>query len=172
MLENLISKWLLSDPISYVAPSLALASLFLFERRRWSPVNALLFSGVFVHEVLHFLVGLVTMARPTSFSLIPRSEGGRLILGSVGFVGLNWLNAWITAAAPLLILPIIFGLATWRLEAGPQHVQLWDVLIWLCIAPHFLHCWPSRADWKLMFISWPLAAFIGLIFVFLTWARG
>jgi hypothetical protein len=172
VLENLISKWLLSDSISYVAPSVALASLFLFERRRWSLVNALHFSGVFVHELFHFLVGLVTMARPTSFSLIPRSEGGRLFLGSVGFVGLNWLNAWVTAAAPLLALPIIFSLATWRLESGPQHVQFWDVLVWLFIAPHFLHCWPSRADWKLVLISWPLAALLGMIFVLWTWARG
>ena len=172
MLENLISKWLLSDSVRYVTPSVALASLFLFERRRWSPVNVLHFSGVFVHEVLHLLVGLVTMARPTSFSLIPRSEGGRLILGSVGFVGLNWLNAWITAAAPLLALPIIFALATWRVEAGPKHIQFWDVLVWLFIAPHFLHCWPSRADWKLVFISWPLAALFGMIFVVWTWATG
>ncbi len=172
VLDNWICHWVLSDPVRYVAPSVLIASLLLIERRRWLPVKALHFSGVVAHETLHFLVGLVTLARPTSFSLIPRAEGGRLILGSVGFVSLNWLNAWLTATAPLLALPIIFGLAAWRLNAGPKLVQYWDLLVWLSFAPHWLHCWPSRADWKLVLISWPLAALLGFSFVLWTCSRG
>lgn len=93
------------------------------QRRAWTALKFLQFTGVLVHEMLHFIVGLVTMARPSSMSLVPRTEGGRLVLGSVGFVGLNWLNAWITALAPLLAFPIIYWLASWRLTEGPQHFQ-------------------------------------------------
>lgn len=172
MFENFISKWLLSSTVCYMTPTAAIAAMLLFQRRGSATVKVLHFSGVLIHEVLHFIVGLLFMARPTSISLIPRSEGGRLILGSVVFVGLTWFNAWATALAPLLAVPIILCLVRWRLGAGPQHLQFWDVLIWLLVAPQLLHCWPSRADWKLVLLSWPLAVLIGMIFVVWTWAGG
>ncbi|VVP32222.1 hypothetical protein [Pseudomonas fluorescens] len=93
-----------------------------------------------MHEKLHFAVGLLTMARPTSMSLIPVNEAGRLVLGSVGFVALNWMNAWVTALAPLLALPLVYGVASWRLSFGSQHFQWVDLLIWLLIAPQYLNC--------------------------------
>lgn len=156
----------------YLAPSVVTGAVLMLSRRASAPLRLLHFSGVCVHEMLHFVVGLVTMARPTSMSLVPRTEGGRLVLGSVSFVALNWLNAWITALAPLLALPIIYGLANWRLIHGPQHFQWADLLIWLLIAPQLLNCWPSRADWKLVLISWPLVVMLAASMVVWTWAYG
>lgn len=171
MIESLSLPMLFDGPASYLIPSVVLGLVLSSQRRAWMPVRFLQFTGVLIHEVLHFVVGLVTMARPTSMSLIPRAEAGRLVLGTVGFVGLNWLNAWITALAPLLVLPMVYGLANWRLTHGIQHVQWWDMLIWLVLAPQWLNCWPSRADWKLVLISWPLIGlFVGAIVVWL-WGR-
>lgn len=112
------------------------------------------------------------MARPSSMSLVPRTEGGRLVLGSVGFVGLNWLNAWITALAPLLAFPIIYWLASWRLTEGPQHFQWGDILIWLLFAPQCTNCWPSQADWRLVLISWPLGVLVVSAIVVWAWGFG
>lgn len=161
MVLTLNPQMLFSSPLGYLAPSAVICIMLLFQRGKWAPVILLRFTGVLVHEVLHFIVGLVTMARPSSMTLIPKAEAGRLVLGSVGFLGLNWLNAWITALAPLLALPLIYGVASWRLTYGPPHFQWGDLLIWLLIAPQGLNCWPSRADWKLVLISWPL---MGVIF--------
>jgi len=40
------------------------------QRRAWTALKFLQFTGVLVHEMLHFIVGLVTMARPSSMSLV------------------------------------------------------------------------------------------------------
>lgn len=172
MVEYLSLPILFDSAAGYLAPSLALGFVVSSRRRAWVPMQFLQFTGVLVHEMLHLVVGLVTMARPTSMSLIPRTEAGRLVLGSVGFVGLTWLNAWITALAPLLVLPMAYGLANWRLSHGVQHVQWWDMLIWVVLAPQWLNCWPSRADWKLVLISWPLIGLFAVAIVVWFWARG
>ncbi len=166
------SNLLFVDPVCYLAPSVLFGVLMAFQGRAWTALKFLQFTGVLVHEMLHFIVGLVTRARPSSMSLVPRTEGGRLVLGSVGFVGLNWLNAWITALAPLLALPIIYGLASWRLTEGPQHFQWGDILIWLLFAPQCLNCWPSRADWRLVLISWPLGVLVVSAIVVWAWGFG
>ncbi|WP_223508650.1 MULTISPECIES: hypothetical protein [unclassified Pseudomonas] len=172
MVEYLNPHLLFASPTGYLAPSIVVGLFLLLQRQTWGPVKVLRFTGVLLHEMLHFAVGFLTMARPNSMSLIPKSEAGRLVLGSVGFVGLNWMNAWITALAPLLALPLVYGVASWRMSYGPQHFQWVDLLIWLLIAPQYLNCWPSRADWKLVLISWPvIGLFAGGITVWL-WGHG
>lgn len=65
-----------------------------------------------LHELSHYLVALISGGRPTSFSIIPRSQsieisgGTRKVwtLGSVGFHP-NMVSAVPTALAPLLYLP-------------------------------------------------------------------
>ncbi|MDD1011010.1 hypothetical protein M5G27_26420 [Pseudomonas shahriarae] len=172
MTKYLNLNLLFSDPVYYLVPSLLLGVFMAFQRRTWIAMKFLQFTGVLVHEMLHYIVGFVTMARPSSMSLVPRTDGGRLVLGSVGFVGLNWINAWITALAPLLALPIVYGLASWRLTQGPQHFQWVDILIWVAFAPQCLNCWPSRADWKLVLISWPLIGLLAASIVAWIWGHG
>ena len=42
--------------------------------------------GTILHESMHFIVGLLLNAYPTSFDLIPRKDGfGNYVMGSVGF---------------------------------------------------------------------------------------
>jgi len=172
MFENLSSEVFFSPPVAYLVPSLAAGLVLAYLRRTWTPLRALHFSGVLVHEMLHLLVGFLTMAKPNSISLTPRMIDGRMVLGSVGFVGLNWWNAWLTGLAPLLALPIIYGAACLRLTHGPLYFQWGDVLIWLLIAPHYVNCWPSREDWAIVLISWPVFALLGTIGGIWMWSLG
>ena len=65
--------------------------------------------GTLLHELMHFVVGLIMNARPCNFSLIPRrSEEGGYVMGSVGFTNITFYNAVPAALAPLLLLPIGF----------------------------------------------------------------
>jgi hypothetical protein len=172
VIQDLNLNFVFESPVGYLVPSAVLGLVTVLARQAWMPVKFLQFTGVLVHEMLHFLVGLVTMAQPNSMSLSPRTEAGRLVLGSVGFINLNAWNAWITALAPLLALPLIYRLASWRLSTGPDYFQWWDMLIWLCIAPQYCNCWPSRADWKLVLISWPLLGLFAVGFAVWIWGRG
>ncbi|WP_052743291.1 hypothetical protein [Pseudomonas veronii] len=149
--------------VCYLMPSLGFSVLLALLSRRWGFCEILKFPGVLVHEMLHFTVGFVTMAHPISISSIPRLVNGRLVRGSVGFVGLNWLNAWLTALAPLLALPIMFVLARWRLSGGAQHFVLMDVCIWVLfgIRPAKSSTQPCKAKtWCALKFKWaPFLAF-------------
>lgn len=59
--------------------------------------------GTWLHEVAHWVVGIVLGARPVSFSLWPRKDGSSWVLGSVGFERLNIWNAAPVALAPLIL---------------------------------------------------------------------
>src|SRR5205807_4997851 len=62
--------------------------------------------GTIAHELSHLVVGYALGARPQRFSLWPRREGKRWILGFVTFGNLNVLNAAPVALAPLALLPL------------------------------------------------------------------
>ncbi len=65
--------------------------------------------GTILHELMHFLIGLVMNAKPCNFSLIPkRNMDGNYVMGSVGFTNITFYNAVPSALAPLLLLPIGF----------------------------------------------------------------
>ena len=65
--------------------------------------------GTVLHELMHFLVGLFTNARPYNFSLFPKkADNGGYVMGSVGFSNITYYNAVPSALAPLLLLPIGF----------------------------------------------------------------
>lgn len=114
------------------------------------------FLGVFVHEVMHLIVGTVSGASPVSMSLIPRKAAdGRMIMGSVSFENLRWFNAAPTCLAPLLALPLVVWIA-WLRVAGGWHFQLVDLAIWGGLTPQFIGCWPSSTDLRLSLISWPI----------------
>lgn len=157
-----IGNLIFSSTICYLVPVLVTALLM---RSIQSPVllmSVLRFIGVLVHELLHLMVGTLMLAQPMSISLIPRREGNQIVLGSVAFKRLTWMNAWATALAPLLVVPGLFAIADWRLTYGARNITWGDLCWWILAAPLLLNCWPSRTDWRLVLISWPIIC-LGLL---------
>lgn len=64
--------------------------------------------ATFLHELLHFLMGLLLLAKPTSFSLIPKKEENGYTLGEVRFSNLNFFNTIPVALAPALIFVLLY----------------------------------------------------------------
>lgn len=65
--------------------------------------------GVVLHELAHFLMGILLRADPDSFNIIPqRRLDGRWTLGSVAFRRVTAFNAVPIAFAPLGLVPLAF----------------------------------------------------------------
>jgi hypothetical protein len=142
----------------YLLPSIVLAPV-LYLLGRVHPVFFLFrLAGTAVHEFAHFAVGLLTGARPQSFTVIPRRTGRNWQLGAVTFTHIAWYNAAPAALAPFLILLLPLGVALWRTADG-LHFELVDAALALLLAPQFLSCWPSWVDWKIALRSWPYPVF-------------
>jgi hypothetical protein len=147
------------DLLLYLAPSAALA--ILIRALAGSHPFFFLFTvaGTICHELAHYCVGLLTGARPTSLTVIPRrisKTGARAHweLGSVTLTRVRWYNAAPAALAPFLIILLPFAVAHFRTAPGWQF-QLADLLIAFALAPQFLSFWPSPVDWRIALRSWP-----------------
>jgi hypothetical protein len=75
--------------------------------------------GTLCHETCHWLVGSLLNAQPVHFTVLPRREGHGFVLGAVAFRHLRWYNAFFVGLAPLLLLPLAYGLLLWRLGSQP-----------------------------------------------------
>lgn len=140
----------------YLAPSVALAVVIWVLSRRYPAMLLLQLAGTLCHELAHFLVGLVTFARPASLSIIPRRAGKRgWTLGEVTLANARWYNAAPVALAPFLVLLLPWWVAVLRTRHG-LHFEPVDAALAFLIAPQFLAFWPSPADWKLALRSWPV----------------
>jgi hypothetical protein len=64
-------------------------------------------------------VGKLLNAQPVHFTVLPRREGHGFVLGAVAFRHLRWYNAFFVGLAPLLLLPLAYGLLLWRLGSQP-----------------------------------------------------
>ncbi|MBF0138625.1 MAG: hypothetical protein HQL65_20550, partial [Magnetococcales bacterium] len=62
------------------------------------------FFGTVLHELAHYLVGWLLLARPGRLSLWPRQTAHGFVLGSVSFGNLRFFNTLPTTLAPLLLL--------------------------------------------------------------------
>jgi hypothetical protein len=62
--------------------------------------------GTIAHELAHFLVGVLLLAKPRRLSILPRANGHTWTLGSVSFGNVGLLNGAFVALAPLLLLPL------------------------------------------------------------------
>ena len=64
--------------------------------------------GTFLHEFMHFTIGIFTNAKPEGLELLPKKapDGEGYIMGSVSFSNLTYYNALPTAFAPLILLGI------------------------------------------------------------------
>ena len=107
--------------------------------------------GTVGHELLHFLVGTLTLARPVEVSLIPRfHRDGSATLGYVMFTHIRWYNALWVGFAPLLALPAALWLVYYRSSQMPP-LGLQE-LAWVYLASSVAYsCLPSKADVAIVF---------------------
>lgn len=110
--------------------------------------------GTWLHEVAHWITGLLLGAKPVSFSLWPRKDEHTWVLGSVGFQRMNIWNAAPVALAPLML----FGLGWLAFEhlLQPSFEQgrygIW-VLLGYPVAACLYSGTPSSTDLKVGALS-------------------
>jgi hypothetical protein len=104
--------------------------------------------GTVIHEFLHWIVGLVLMAKPSGFSVMPSppTDEGQ-VLGYVEFENLGWWNCLPVGMAPLLSLPIALY---WAGEVQFAWTVGSALSIWI-LSSAVAQCWPSRWDWRVAF---------------------
>jgi hypothetical protein len=95
--------------------------------------------GTIAHELSHFVVGMLLLAKPRGFSVWPRADGHTWRLGSVSFGNIGLLNGAFVALAPLLLLP----------------------LVWLCVIHLLLPLW-NDGQWG----WWLLAGYVSATALF------
>ena len=144
--------------VLYLLPSIALAPVLYMLGRLHPAFFLFRVAGTVCHESAHFIVGLLTGARPQSFTIVPRRAGNNWQLGAVTFTNIAWYNAAPAALAPILILAVPLAVAWWRTANG-LHFAWLDAVFALLLAPQFLSFWPSWVDWKIALRSWPYLVF-------------
>ena len=101
-----------------------------------------------MHEIMHWIVGWVTLASPTRISLFPKIDGDRAVLGSVWFENIGWWNSVPVALAPLLGIPLCI------LFVAAMPPISWSITgmftAWVA-ASVLSQSWPSREDWQIAF---------------------
>jgi hypothetical protein len=151
-----------ADVLLYLAPVAALALVIRVLARTHPVFFVFTVAGTLCHELAHFVAGLLTGARPTGLTVIPRRSGGHWELGSVTFANLRWYNAAPAALAPLLVIVLPFAAAWWRTRGGWSWRPL-DLALAFALAPQLLSFWPSAVDWRLSLRSWPWLLVIGVV---------
>ena len=129
------------------ASVLALVVFLHWARRMFWVFSLLVLPGTFAHESCHFLLGLLLNGQPASFTLMPRRDGRGWVMGSVAFTHLRWYNCFFIGMAPLLLLPLAWGLTHWRLRLGPT-LRWEEALMVYLIANLIYACVPSWVDVK------------------------
>lgn len=102
--------------------------------------------GVILHELAHFLIGILLRAEPTRFTLIPeRRCDGSWTLGSVAFRRVTAFNAVPIAFAPLGLIPfacfLYLSWFSWLPLSLPNTLLLYGAVFLL-----FANALPSRHD--------------------------
>jgi len=164
-------RLLIVDVVAYLAPSLLLALLIRALAIRHPIFFIFTVIGTLCHELAHFAVGLVTGARPASLTVVPRRVGRGWELGSVQLTRVRWYNAAPAALAPLLVAGVPVAVALWRTGPG-WRFQPVDIALAFAVAPQFLACWPSAADWKIAVRSWPFLLIGGAAGAAAWWLTG
>jgi len=106
--------------LGYLAAMAGMLWLLNQARRSFWLVSLLALPGTFCHELCHWLVGTALNGQPLRFTVLPRREGRGYVLGSVALGNLRWYNAFFIGLAPLLLLPLAYGLFLWRLGRAPN----------------------------------------------------
>ena len=117
----------------YLAVVIASAALLHYLRRTPRFFSLISLPGTVGHELLHFLVGTLTLAKPVKVSLIPKfHRDGSATLGFVMFSNIRWYNALWVGFAPLLALPAAVWLVYYRSAQIPP--LSWRELAWSYVA--------------------------------------
>ena len=154
----------------YFASVIATAALLhrLREMPRFFSLVSL--PGTIGHELLHFLVGTLALAKPVKVSLMPKfHRDGSATLGYVTFSNIRWYNALWVGFAPLLALPAALMLAYYRSMQIPPLQPL--EFVWGYVAASLVYsCLPSKADVEIV-LSKPvgLSVYLGSA-AMLCWA--
>jgi len=155
----------------YLAAVTTAAMLLHWLQRMPRFFSLLSLPGTIGHELLHFLVGTVALAKPVKVSLIPKfHRDGSATLGYVVFSNIRWYNALWVGFAPLLALPAALALVYYRCAQIPP-LSLRE-LGWGYLAASLTYsCLPSKADVRIV-LSKPagLIAYVGGG-ALLCWAR-
>jgi len=139
--------------------------VLLMARRQFFHIALIGFPGVLMHELMHLLVGILLLAKPTSINLLPRRSGQQWHFGSVSFTGLNLFNAAPVAYAPLL-LSVVAWFAFQHFMVPSVLAQQYSeaALYGYLIACALFYCLPSVTDLKVGGLStlfWGAAALAG-----------
>lgn len=155
---------------SYLVAVTALAVALHWTRRMPRFFSLLSMPGTIGHELLHFFIGTLTLAKPVKASLLPKfHRDGSTTLGYVMFDNIRWYNAVFVGFAPLLALPFALGLVWYRAAQVPP--WSWPELVWGYIAANLAYsCLPSQADVDIV-LSKPfgLAAWLALAAAIVWW---
>lgn len=130
----------------YLAIVIAVAALLHHLRSMPRFFSLVSLPGTVGHELLHFLVGTLTLARPVRVSLLPKfHRDGSATLGYVMFSNIRWYNALWVGFAPLLALPAAIVLVYYRASQIPPLNAI--ELAWCYVAASLTYsCLPSKAD--------------------------
>ena len=112
--------------------------------------------GTIVHELSHFIVGLILIGKPVKFTVIPKKTENGYIMGSVSFTNITTINALPIGLAPLTLLPIVFFGSKYSLEylgsLNYENSKMYiPILLGITIYSIFISCLPSSADYKIVF---------------------
>lgn len=104
----------------YALAVIAILVLLLLTRRLGALYFVTTFPVTLAHELMHLLLGFITLGRPCGFRVWPRRSAGGYVLGSVSCRNVRWYNGLFIGLAPVLMLPLALALLAWRLRAQPQ----------------------------------------------------
>ncbi|MBO4294372.1 MAG: hypothetical protein J6W11_00885 [Alphaproteobacteria bacterium] len=110
--------------------------------------------GTFLHEMSHFIVGLILNAHPTGFTIFPQKRGDVYVTGSVCFKNIKFYNALPSALAPIMLLFLGYYLNKWFF-ANIEVTYVTYILYILLQTIIIENAMPSSTDFKVAF-SYPL----------------
>ena len=137
-------------------------SLFLFAYllaanffRRYAAVYiAFIAPGTLLHELMHWLVALITHGKPSLPSIWPKRSRDGWMLGHVDFANPRWYNTALIALAPLMLLPLVIWLYLHQIAKIPLFSG-WHWLLMYVAITAAMSTLPSRVDLRL---AWKYSA--------------
>ena len=175
--DKIVSFWNSPDLFWLVADNrffLILLVIFLM-RAKYAVYESMWLSalvnipGTFLHEFMHYWVGLLFNARPVNFNLWPKRDlSGYYVMGSVGFQNITYYNALPASMAPLLLLPLGYWINHYLLPMLPMNLSRYVlyVLLQTIIIENAL---PSRADFRIAGMFFSGILIYGTLILALLW---
>jgi len=131
----------------YLAILVGMLLVFQRLKRLFLVFSLAVLPGTLCHELCHLCVGGLLGGQPTNVTVLPKREGRTWVMGAVTFAHVRWYNAFFLGLAPLLLLPLAYGLLAWRLKA--QAAMTWGEALWLYLIANLIYAaLPSWQDLK------------------------